>query len=287
MCRNLVRKNLVRRIAAAAAFTLLAPLGALAQQPIKIFDSHLHYNGAGTNAFFTLDQVLETFRRNGVAGIVANSRPNRGTQQLVEAKAPGLWVVPFIRPYRVESDVGTWFTNPEIFELIETEYKRGYYKGVGEFHIYGEQTRSPLVKKTVDFAVAHDLFLLAHCDEAAIPILYSHNPKAKVIWAHTGFGAPEPLLREYLAKYPSLMAELSYRSGITEGGGRLSAEWRDLFAKHADRFLLGSDTWVNGRWSSYGDTMRDYRGWLAQLPAEQARLVAHGNAERIYGGKIE
>ena len=157
---------------------------------LKIFDSHLHYNGAGTNAFFTVPQVLDVFRRNGIGGIVANSRPNRGTQQLVEAKAPGLWVVPFIRPYRVESDVETWYTNPEIFELIETEYKRGYYKGVGEFHIYGEQTRSPLVKKTVDFAVERDLFLLAHSDEAAIPILYSHNPKAKVIWAHTGFPGP-------------------------------------------------------------------------------------------------
>ena len=67
----------------AAAVFALAPLAALAQQPIKIFDSHLHYNGAGTNAFFTLDQVLDTFRSNGIAGIVANSRPNRGTQQLV------------------------------------------------------------------------------------------------------------------------------------------------------------------------------------------------------------
>ena len=276
-----------RRILAVMVFAVVATPLALAQPTLKIFDSHLHYNGAGTNAFFTVDQVLDVFRRNGVAGIIANSRPNRGTQQLVEAKAPGLWVVPFIRPYRVESDVGTWYTNPEIYGLIETEYKRGYYKGVGEFHIYGEQTRSPLVKKTVDFAVERDLFLLAHSDEAAIPILYSHNPKAKVIWAHTGFGTPAPLVREYLEKYPTLMAELSYRSGITEGGGRMSAEWRDLFAKHSDRFLLGSDTWVNGRWSSYGETMREYRDWLAQLPAEQARRIAHGNAERIYGGKIE
>ena len=66
----------------------------------------------------------------------------------------------------------------------------------------------------------------------------------------------------------------------------MSAEWRELFAKHSDRFLLGSDTWVNGRWSSYGETMREYRDWLAQLPAEQARRIAHGNAERIYGGKM-
>src|SRR5882672_12501475 len=117
-----------------AVVTTLGAVPALAQQPIKIFDSHLHYNHQGPAPFFALEQVLDTFKRNNVGGIVANSRPNRGTQMLVEAKAPGLWVVPFIRPYRVESDVGTWFSNPEIYELIETEYKRGYYKGVGEFH---------------------------------------------------------------------------------------------------------------------------------------------------------
>jgi len=33
--------------------------------------------------------------------------------------------------------------------------------------------------------------------------------------------------------------------------------------------------------------MKEYRDWLAQLPAEQARRIAHGNAERLYGGKIE
>src|SRR5437762_6082500 len=117
-----------RRILAAAVLSMVAAPLAHAQTTLKIFDSHLHYNGAGTNAFFTVPQVLEVFRRNGIGGIVANSRPNRGTQQLVEAKAPGLWVVPFIRPYRVESDVGTWFTNPEIYEMIEIEYKRRYYK---------------------------------------------------------------------------------------------------------------------------------------------------------------
>jgi hypothetical protein len=44
--------------------------------------------------------VLSTFRRNGVTGILATSRPNDGTRALVDAKPTGLWVVPFIRPYR-------------------------------------------------------------------------------------------------------------------------------------------------------------------------------------------
>ena len=30
-----------------------------------------------------------------------------------------------------------------------------------------------------------------------------------------------------------------------------------------------------------------YRGWLAQLPQDQARRIAHGNAERLFGGKVE
>jgi hypothetical protein len=33
--------------------------------------------------------------------------------------------------------------------------------------------------------------------------------------------------------------------------------------------------------------MQGYRNWLGQLPAEQARRIAHGNAERLFGGKLE
>jgi predicted TIM-barrel fold metal-dependent hydrolase len=84
-----------------------------------------------------------------------------------------------------------------------------------------------------------------------------------------------------------LMGELSYRGGITESGGQLSAEWRELFARHSDRFLLGSDTWINERWFGYDTIMQTYRGWLAQLPADQAIRIAHGNAERLFGGKVE
>jgi hypothetical protein len=79
--------------------SVLATTGASAQAPLKIFDAHLHYNQE-PNPFYALDKVLEIFRRNNIAGILATSRPNNGTQQLVDAKAPSLRVVPFIRPYR-------------------------------------------------------------------------------------------------------------------------------------------------------------------------------------------
>jgi predicted TIM-barrel fold metal-dependent hydrolase len=94
-------------------------------------------------------------------------------------------------------------------------------------------------------------------------------------------------VKELLESNPALMGELSYRSGITERDGKISAEWRALFARHSDRFLLGSDTWINERWFGYDTIMENYRAWLAQLSADQARRIAHGNAERLFGGKIE
>jgi Amidohydrolase len=263
---------------------VLLPTATWAQGRLKIFDAHLHYNQE-PEPLYRLEQVLEIFRRNDVAGILANSRPNKGTHELVSVKAPGLLVVPFIRPYRTRADVAEWSNDPSIYELIESEYQKGYFRGVGEFHIYGEAAAKPLVKKAVEFAAARDLYLLAHCDDVALTLLFGHDKNAKIIWAHTGFSTPVARVRELLQLYPTLMAELSYRSGITENGGKLSQEWRALFAEHSDRFLIGSDTWINERWFAYDNIIKGYRDWLAQLPEEQAKRIAHGNAERLFAAK--
>jgi predicted TIM-barrel fold metal-dependent hydrolase len=90
-----------------------------------------------------------------------------------------------------------------------------------------------------------------------------------------------------LDQYPTLTAELSYRGGIAEGGGMLAPEWKELFASHSNRFLLGSDTWIHERWYGYDTIMKNYRWWLTQLPEDQARRIAHDNAERLFGGKVE
>ena len=86
--------------------------------------------------------------------------------------------MPFIRPYRQRSDIQTWFDDPAIWELIQSEYKRGYYRGIGEFHIYGKAAAGEQVKRIVNFAVERDLWLHAHCDEEALLLLFGHNPKA-------------------------------------------------------------------------------------------------------------
>ena len=255
---------IIARAIAAAVIVVATPVGGSAQPSLKIFDAHLHYNQE-PDPYYSLERVLDVFRRNNVAGILANSRPNKGTHQLVDAKAPGLWVVPFIRPYRTRDDVQNWSSDPAIYDLIEAEYKRGYFRGVGEFHIYGNAAQAPLVKQVVDFAAARNLYLLAHCDEAALLILLAHNRSAKIIWAHTGFSTPTRRVRELLETYPDLMGELSYRAGIGEGG-KLAAEWRELFARHSDRFLLGSDTGSTNAGSATTPSCRPIAAGLRSFP---------------------
>jgi hypothetical protein len=265
-----------------AVLAAVAPAAAIAQGQLPIFDAHLHYNWEPT-PYQPVEKVLEIFRKNGVTGILATSRPNDGTHALVAAKPKDIWVVPFARPYRVRADIQTWFNDPSAFELVPDEFKRGYYRGVGEFHNYGTAAASEITGRFVRFAVARDVYLHAHCDEQALELLFAHDRRAKIIWAHTGFSTSPERVSELMEKYPALIGEMSFRGGITDSSGKLTPEWRDLFNRYSDRFVLGSDTWIHARWFQYDNIVAEYRGWLAQLPADQARRIAHGNAERIFG----
>jgi predicted TIM-barrel fold metal-dependent hydrolase len=136
----------------------------------------------------------------------------------------------------------------------------------------------------MQLAQERQLAVLAHVDDAAIDRLLRHAPRARLIWAHTGIGGtPVERVRELLARYPSLMGELSYRPGLTAADGHLSAEWKALIGAYPDRFLVGSDTWVNARWSDYEALMAGARLWLGDLAPATAQRVAWGNAAALFG----
>ena len=253
----------------------------------RLFDGHLHLNWE--NDFrLPVDEAFALMRANGVTTILATSRPNDGTRGLVEGAqgAKGVRVVPFLRPYRVRSDVQTWSTDPTILKLLEEEYRRGYYVGVGEFHLSGDAAASDVVRRTVQFARQRGLWLHAHVDDAALEILYRHDPEAKIVWAHTGFSTPTEKVAACLRTHSQLVGELSYRTGITGEAGLLTSEWRALFEAFPERFLIGSDTWIPQRWQVYGELMEGCRAWLGQLPREVADRIAHGNGERLFTPRL-
>ena len=207
----------------------------------------------------------------------------------MKAAPEALTIVPFIRVYRDRADYGTWHRNPEIVAMIEREFTvgamKGKVRGIGEFHLYGDEAKSKEFAQIVAFAQKHDLWLHAHSDEAALLYIFTLNPKAKVIWAHTGFNVATDRVAGLMKQYPDLMGELSYRNDITDGG-KLSKQWRALFTAYPDRFLLGSDCWVTERWAQYGEIMEYYQRWLAELPRDIGNKIAHRNGERIFNVKL-
>ena len=271
--------------------TALLMATARAVEPLPIFDAHMHYNIEARERYPPA-KVLEIFRQSNVRGVLATSRPNEGSALLMNAApaaSPALTVVPFIRVYRDRADYGTWHKNPEIVAMIEREFAEGAMKGkvrgIGEFHLYGDEAKSKEFAQIVAFAQNNDLWLHAHSDEAALLHIFTLNPKAKVIWAHTGFSVTTERVAALMKQHADLLGELSYRNDITDGG-KLSKQWRALFTTYPDRFLLGSDCWVTERWAQYGEIMDYYQRWLAELPRDVATKIAYRNGERIFDIKI-
>ncbi len=273
-----------------------------------LFDAHLHYNDEAWSGSPTagsgphpISDVLARIQRNGVRGVLANSRPNDGSKALAayaasERNTGKLQVAPFIRLYRNRADYGTWFQDDSIYQMVLAEFAKGApngpYRGIGEFHLYDSANANGAVaKKLMAFAEEKNLAVLAHVDDTAIDLLMANAPskgqRSIVIWAHTSIGgAPVARIDAMLAQYPRLMGELSYRPGLTCGdAGKLCPEWRALLLKYPGRFMIGSDTWINQRWQYYDELMQGYRAWLGDLPPAVARQIAWGNGAALFGLK--
>jgi predicted TIM-barrel fold metal-dependent hydrolase len=278
----------------AAIACVMMNAGAAGSTPYAgpLFDAHMHYNVEAT-APYSIADVLGRMQRSGVRAVVANSRPNDGTKALAaareQAQRAGVTVVPFVRLYRNRDDYNGWHSDPSIVEMVNRELaagtEAGPYRGLGEFHLYDSANADgATARKLMQLAQERGLAVLAHVDDVAIDKLFAHAPKVKLIWAHTGIGgAPIERVRELLKRYPTLMGELSYRPGLTDGDGHLSAAWRALLIEMPERFLIGSDTWVNQRWDDYENLMAGYRRWLGDLPAASARRIAWNNGAALFG----
>jgi hypothetical protein len=279
-------------LAAPALLGLGRPVPAATRYDGPLFDAHLHYNDEAAAGPHPLPDVLGRMQRSGVRAIVANSRPNDGTRALASAtaatRAAGVTVVPFVRLYRNRADYDGWFADESIYQMVLAELTAGTaagpYRGLGEFHLYDSANADgPVAAKLMKLARERGLAVLAHVDEVAIDKLLAHAPGAKLIWAHTGIGgAPPERVRELMRRHAGLLGELSYRPGLSENG-RLTPPWRTLCTELPERFLIGSDTWINQRWQQYEALMDEYRAWLGELPAPIARRIGWANGAALFG----
>ena len=85
-----MRLRAIATCCTALAIFAFAPVGQAADYAGPPFDVHLHYNDEAWNGQagpHPISDVLARIQRNGVKGILANSRPNDGSKALANGAA--------------------------------------------------------------------------------------------------------------------------------------------------------------------------------------------------------
>lgn len=183
-----------------------------------------------------------------------------------------------------------------------------------------------LVKVLADVVAANDLVLDVHFDPVlarmakpaaltspnnpaefepnfeAFERLLAYNRKARIVWAHAGgvdmLGNFTPeLAARMLEKHPNLYMSLRPRGmqqGVMlQGKGRLNREWVAVVERYADRFVMGSDSFLVAANAQGGPAARIFaersglqregiQMVLSALRPEVARKIGVENAVRLY-----
>ena len=276
------RSFLTIAAASAAALALLlltpAPLTHAVGADLPLFDAHVHWS-ENAHDEISLERALAILDKSGVRMAAVSSTSDEATVRLYRADPRR--VVPMLRPYRTRADMGGWAKDASIPPYLAERLKLGVHKGIGEFHLYGDDAASPVMKEIVSLAVARNLILHAHSDARAVEILFRHDPRARILWAHAGFTGPAEV-GAMMARFPNLWVETAIRHDIGPGGV-LAEGWKELFVQYQDRWLVGTDTYVTSRWHRMPEIQAETRAWLATLPRAVAEKMAWRNGVKLFG----
>lgn len=245
-----------------------------AGQPL--FDSHLHYGGEDAKQY-SPKQIIEIFDRNKIEYALVSSTPNDGTEALYKY-APKR-IIPFLGLYKTLGDKRDWMWDESVIPRVEKALQSGIYRGLGEFHIFAKDRKSPVLKQIVQMAVERNLMLQVHSDSVIIDEIFSQAPNIKILWAHMGTDPEPEALRAVLKKHPNnLYIDTSVRDKQLLENGGLSKEWQQLFIDYQDRFMVAVDTFSVNRWNTFDSVVNDIHSWLADLPPEVSKKLAYDNA---------
>ena len=249
---------------------------------MPIFDAHLHYSH---DAWETLPpkDAIALLRKAGLKRAMVSSSSDEGTQMLY-AEAPDL-IIPSLRPYRMRGELSTWMHDDSVVAMLEQRLAKYRYAAIGEYHIYGKDADLPVMRKVVGLAKKHRIFLHSHSDADAIERQFQQDPSARILWAHSGFDAPDKV-GAMLGRYPNLWCDLAFRSDHAVMG-RIDPNWRKTFIAYPERFVVGTDTFTPERWYYIGEHANWTRTWLTGLPTDVAERIAYRNGEALFASLLK
>lgn len=254
-------------------------------QNLPLFDAHIHYKEPAWGPY-PPETVLKLMDESGVAMGLVSSTPDEGTITLWHY-APNR-IVPELRPYHGNAGSSNWTTAPGMYDYIKRRLDTYPHEGIGEFHLHDGLENKTLLRKVARLAIERDLYIHVHSGKAPVDFLFSLEPRLKIIWAHAGMTESAATVEAMMARYTTLYADTSYReSDILTSGGTIDGDWRRVLERFSERFMVGSDTWVNGQWDDYRELIALNRKWLSQFSRPIAERIAYKNAETLFKRKVD
>ena len=255
-------------------------------ESLPLFDAHVHYKEPASKPF-PPRTILQLMDKSGVAMALVSSTPDEGTIKLWKY-APSR-IVPELRPYHGQAGSSNWTKSPGMFDYLVERLNEYPHEGIGEFHLHSvDPSDEPLLRKIAELAKSRNIYIHVHAGREPVDLLFSLEPKLTIIWAHAGMFEPAQRVEDMMATYETLYADTSHREGdILTSQGTIDPAWRRVLERFPDRFMVGSDTWVNAQWDRYQQIMAVNRIWLSQFSRSIAEMIAFKNAERLFNRTVE
>jgi hypothetical protein len=252
---------------------------------IPLFDAHIHYKEPAWSVY-PPEAIIKLMDYTGVAMGLVSSTPDEGTITLWKY-APNR-IVPELRPYHGNAGSSNWTREPGMFEYISGRLDTYPHEGIGEFHLHEvDPGDEALLRKIVQVAKERDLYIHVHSGKEPVDYLYTLEPDIKIIWAHAGMIESAETVEAMMTRYSTLYADTSYREyDILIADGTIDKDWRRVIERFSDRFMVGSDTWVNLQWDNYEELIDMNRKWLSRFSRPIAEKIAYKNAQRLFGREI-
>jgi len=282
MCLSLSLKDCIRKSLAAFLLIYALPSVSFSAGVLPLFDSHSHYK-TDDAAIFSPEQILAIMDRENITHMVIVGEPPDRVQQLYKV-APSR-IIPFLGLYESYKDKANWMHDPHLPHKLEQLLGEGHYRGIGEIHLFRKDRDNNNFQAILSLADKYKLPVLFHGDAEVVDQIFKLFPEMNVIWAHLGTMPHPALLTRMLRRYPDhLYIDTSVRDNMIMKVNRLSPEWSDFFIAHADRILVGIDTFYTPRWKNIDKVTRRIRDWLSFLPEPVAKKLAYENAHKLFLG---
>ena len=275
----------------------------VAARPVA--DMHLHYKWSQQDVTSVADAVDILEQENIVMGVVIGTPA--ALALALQSRAPSRIVAVF-SPYREGGDWHRWAYDAATVTRTRAALASGRYRGIGELHVIGGFAppfeKAVVLKQLLHLAEEFDVPVMIHTELSRPDFMLSvcrEFPGTRILWAHSGAVLGPADVARVLEHCDNVWGGLGARdpwrfvdNPLTAADGRLLPQWKALFLKYPQRFMVGSDpVWpvdqldrwdeADTGWQELGRFWRYHRSWLAQLPDDVARKIRCENAVALFG----